>query len=226
MHEALKVATTICTTMLRNGYDAHIVNAPLQQHLLETSDVSAVDIACEPDIEVLGKLFPSLVTVEEGPLMAQLEEDGVTIRFYPLVVEDSSHPELSLMRITPTIAAQLEPRERLTLRLSGCAAPQDTGSIYDGFSEVKSGAIRLSGLPDETLRHNYLLAIRALRFAANFDVPIEPNTWLAIVRSASRVLDYVPAADIMGEWRQVSAEAMHRFVRLLYDAQILQGLIP
>ena len=74
MHEALKVATTICTTMLRNGYDAHIVNAPLQQHLLETSDVSAVDIACEPDIEVLGKLFPSLVTVEEGPLMAQLEE--------------------------------------------------------------------------------------------------------------------------------------------------------
>ena len=81
MHEALKVATTICTTMLRNGYDAHIVNAPLQQHLLETSDVSAVDIACEPDIEVLGKLFPSLVTVEEGPLMAQLEEDGVTIRF-------------------------------------------------------------------------------------------------------------------------------------------------
>ena len=226
MHEALKVATTICTTMLRNGYDAHIVNAPLQQQLLETSDVSAVDIACEPDIEVLGKLFPSLVTVEEGPLMAQLEEDGVTIRFYPLVVEDSSHPELSLMRITPTIAAQLEPRERLTLRLSGCAAPQDTGSIYDGFSEVKSGAIRLSGLPDETLRHNYLLAIRALRFAANFDVPIEPNTWLAIVRSASRVLDYVPAADIMGEWRQVSAEAMHRFVRLLYDAQILQGLIP
>lgn len=226
MHEALKVATTICTTMLRNGYDAHIVNAPLQQHLLETSDVSAVDIACEPDIEVLGKLFPTLVPAEEGPLLAQLEEEGVTIRFYPLVVEDSSHPELSLMRITPTIAAQLEPRERLTLRLSGCAAPQDTGNIYDGFSEVKTGAIRLSGLPDETLRHNYLLAIRALRFAANFDVPIEPNTWLAIVRSAARVLDYVPAADIMSEWRQVSAEAMHRFVRLLYDAQILQGLIP
>lgn len=92
--------------------------------------------------------------------------------------------------------------------------------------DVKGGLIQLTGLPDETLRHNYLLAIRALRFAANFDIPIEPNTWLAIVRSSTRVLDYVPAADIMDEWRKVAAESMYRFVKLMFDAHILQGLIP
>ena len=40
------------------------------------------------------------------------------------------------------------------------------------------------------------------------------------------MLDYVPATDIMDEWRKVAAENMYRFVRLLFDAHILQGLIP
>ena len=78
----------------------------------------------------------------------------------------------------------------------------------------------------EPMRHNYLLAIRALRFAANFDLPLEENTRLAILRASCNVLDYVSATDIMNEWRQVAAESMHTFVRLLYEEHILQGLIP
>ncbi|MBR4741316.1 MAG: HD domain-containing protein, partial [Desulfovibrio sp.] len=100
---------------------------------------------------------------------------------------------------------------------------------YMGFASNQfcgEDPIKLEGIPDFTLQHNYLLAIRALRFAANFDAKIEPNTWLAIVRSSGRVLDYVPARDIMDEWRKVAAESMHRFVRLMYDAHILQGIIP
>ena len=135
-------------------------------------------------------------------------------------------PELSLLRITPTMANMMDPQERLQLRMTGFGSPAPTGDVYDGFMDVKGGLIQLTGLPDETLRHNYLLAIRALRFAANFDIPIEPNTWLAIVRSSTRVLDYVPAADIMDEWRKVAAESMYRFVKLMFDAHILQGLIP
>jgi len=114
----------------------------------------------------------------------------------------------------------------MQLRLTGFGSPQPTKDTWDGFAKAQDGPIRLLGLPDETLRHNYKLAVRALRFAANYDVPIEPNTWLAIVRASVRVLDYVPASDIMAEWRMVGAESMHRFVRLLYDAHILQGLIP
>lgn len=156
-----------------------------------------------------------------------MEKDGVLFRFYALEVEDASHPELSLLRITPTMANMMDPQERLQLRMTGFGQPRPPpGDVYDGFWDVKGGLIQLTGLPDETLRHNYLLAIRALRFAANFDIPIEPNTWLAIVRSSTRVLDYVPAADIMDEWRKVAAESMYRFVKLMFDAHILQGLIP
>ena len=58
MHQALKEAITICKTLLRNGYDAHVINAPLQEQLLRAARQPAVDIACEPDMDTLVKLFP------------------------------------------------------------------------------------------------------------------------------------------------------------------------
>ncbi|MBD5641530.1 MAG: HD domain-containing protein [Desulfovibrio sp.] len=219
MHKALRDALGICKILLRNGYDAHIINAPLQEQALAGSrtGLPSVDIACEPGPEDLARLFPKTNT--DGHGLAQMEENGVLFNFYPLDSGVPSHPELSLVRLTPALEQRVRPQP-----------PQPDsntqGSAWDGFATVQDGVIRFLGLPDATLRHNYLLAIRALRFAANYDLPIDPNTWMAIVRSAVRVLDYVPAPDIMEEWRKVGAESMHRFVRLLYDAHILQGLVP
>ena len=55
-----KEATSLCKTVLRNGYDAYIVNAPLQTALHEKLGINELDIACEPDFETLSKLFPNL----------------------------------------------------------------------------------------------------------------------------------------------------------------------
>ena len=227
MHQALKDAITICKTFLRNGYDAHVINAPLQEQLLKTAKEPFVDIACEPNFEKLIKVIPKAIEAKEKRSVAELVENGITFRFYPLEVADASHPELSLVKITPTIAEQIPRNERRQLRLTGFGSPISTGDPYEGFANVKEeGLIRLAGIPDDTLRHNYLLAVRALRYAANYDLEIEQNTWLAIIRSSVRVLDYVPTTEIMKEWRSVAAESLHKFVGLLYDAHILQGLIP
>ncbi|MBQ9405685.1 MAG: HD domain-containing protein [Desulfovibrio sp.] len=226
MHQALKDAIAICKTLMRNGYDAHVINAPLQERLLEYVGQPEVDIACELDLETLVKMFPKAEASGDERRLAFLEDQGCRFNFYPLEVAAAGHPELSLLRITPTIMDRMHSDERKQLRLTGFGSPEPSGDAYSGFADMKEGSICLTGLPDETLRHDYLLAIRALRFAANFDLPIEPNTWLAIVRASSRVLDYVPSTDIMDEWRKVAAESMYRFVRLLFDARILQGLIP
>ena len=229
MREALKEAAVLCKTLFRNGYDAHVVNAPLQEHLLANADKLAVDLACEASYPVLAKIFPDVKEGnDESRVTATLEQEGVLFRFYTLSVENSAHPELSLLRLTPTMAELMPADERHKLCLTGFGGPQanEEKDIYEGFEPLASGEIKLAGLPDDTLRHNYLLAIKALRFAANFDYPIEENTRLAIVRASSRVLDYVPAKEIMAEWRLVSAESMHLFVRHLFDVHLLQGLIP
>lgn len=230
MHDAIRDAVNICKILLRNGYDAHVINAPMQEFMLQHPYVKnaapAVDIACEPDLETLIKLFPRAMAAPEMRALAQLEENGFVFSFYPMEAGETGHPELSLVRVTPTMAERMDPQKRRQLRITGFGSTKPNDDIWDGFARDHDGAIRLLGLPDETLRNNYKLAVRALRFAANYDVPIEPNTWMAIVRASVRILDYVPATDIMAEWRMVAAESMHRFVRLLFDAHILQGLIP
>ena len=148
MEKALKDAITICKTLLRNGYDAHVINAPVQEHLLKHSKQLAVDIACEPDLETLLKLFPEARVEPDQRAIAQMEKDGVLFRFYALEVEDASHPELSLLRITPTMANMMDPQERLQLRMTGFGSPAPTGDVYDGFMDVKGGLIQLTGLPD------------------------------------------------------------------------------
>ena len=50
------------------------------------------------------------------------------------------------------------------LRLVGFGEPEPSHDRYEGFRDVKDGVISLVGLPDETLRHNYLLAVRAPAF--------------------------------------------------------------
>ena len=225
MSKVIKDAVGICKTLLRNGYDAHVINAQLQQQLTEKYQDYSVDIACETDFESLARLFPNAEQDREHGALAVLKEDDATFRFYAINLEDASHPELSLLRITPHMMHLMTPQERLQLRLIGYGNPREA-DINDGFEDFSAGQIRLVGLPDETLRNNYLLAIRALRLAANHELPVGPNTWLAVVRSASRVLDYVPVGDIVDEWRKVQAVHMWRFIQLLYDAHILQGLIP
>lgn len=227
MHDAIKDAMGICKTLLRNGYDAHVINPPLQNRLLNKreDEVERVDIACEPDIATLTKLIPGVIPAD-GPEFASLTANGRHYRFYALDSSEPAHPELSLLRITPNLISEMPEKMRKQMRISGFGEKTAADGHYEGFADLKEGHIRILGLPDETIRHNYLLAVRALRYAANFDIPIEPNTWMGIARSSVRLLDYVPVSEIMDEWRKVAAESMYRFVRLLYDAHILQGLIP
>ena len=218
----IQAAISICKSLMRNGYDAYAINAPLQNLIIDKTGTREVDIACACDPETLAKIFPNVVSCD-NEAMATLEEDGFTLYFYPTDVEDASHPERGQLRITPRMIRMLN--ELGQSEKFNSQAPR-TGHPEEGFEDFSCGTVKLQGLPGVTLAHNYLLAIRALRHAANCDLPVDPATWMAIVQSANRILDYVPAREIMEEWRLVAAESMWKFVRLLFDAQILHGLMP
>jgi poly(A) polymerase len=221
----IREAVTRCKALLRNGYDAYVVNAPLQKKFILQNLANEVDIACAADVPTLIKIFPTFVESHETGLLGTLAEDGMVFRFYPTDIEHASHPELGLMLITPRMVNLLIKTGQNTKYLN--YAPEDQADSLKGFEDPEiTGNIQFEGLPSRTLRRNYLLAVRALRVAANRNLPVDPNTWLAIVQAASRVLVYVPLKEIMDEWRRVFAPALHRFVRLLNDAHILHGLMP
>ena len=98
--DKIKTGTTLCKAIMRNGYDAYAINAPLQGLIFEKTGVFDVDIACACDTETLFKIFPNAVPYTEEGAMAMLQENGVTLRFYSTDVEDASHPEMSQLRIS------------------------------------------------------------------------------------------------------------------------------
>ncbi len=226
---SFKDAITLCKSIMRNGFDAHVVNTQLQHEIIEALKECEIDLATDAPPDELAKIFPTLLPGDHPGVMGILREADVLYRFYRMNVAESSLPEVGLTRLTPTMLSRMAkigplPRSLVTGMASLCPPPVHDG--YQGFVRFEVGHIRIEGLPDETLRCDYLLGIRALRYAANFDLPIEPNTWMAIVRASQRILDYVPINLIMDEWRKVEAENMWKFVRLLFDSQIMHGLIP
>ena len=220
----VKTGVTLCKAIMRNGYDAYAINAPLQKQIIERTGIMEVDVACSCDFEMLCKIFPNAEPSVSDGAMARLREGELTLYFYPTDVENASHPERGQMRITPRMLRLLQAQGG---SIGFTLNTPRTGRPDEGFDPLaQAGCVRLEGLPGATLTRNYLLAIRAMRFAANENLPVDPQTWMAIVQSANRILDYVPTREIMQEWRQVYPSAMWKFVRLLYDTQILHGLMP
>lgn len=225
MSQPFKDAVGLCKTIMRNGYDAYVINARLQKSALAESGAElAMDISTELDFDGLKRQFPNIETCNEEGVTGLLRQGGTTFFFHPAAVENGAHPEECVARLTPRLLKLLQERGEIPLS-AACpylptAQEQDHGLVFD------NGQVRIKGFPDQALKQDYLLAVRAMRFAANYHLPIEPNTWLAIVRGARRVLDYCPVSDIMDEWRKVEAENLHAFVLLLFECQILHGFIP
>ncbi|MFW6142619.1 MAG: HD domain-containing protein [Desulfovermiculus sp.] len=225
MPQPLRDAVAMCKTINRNGFDAYVINAGLQKSVLENDQEQEVELATDIPFPDLQRLFPHAVPGRQEGQVGEIHEGGALFRFYAADVETASHIDVAMVKLTPRLRNKLQERGELPANLA-CPLFYGTVESDEGFAGWDGGEIRLRGLPDETLRSNFLLAIRALRFAVNFNLPIEANTWMAIVRHARDVVDYVPVYDIMDEWRKVEAENMWHFVQLLCDSQILHGLIP
>ena len=220
----IRDAMDLCKTIMRNGHDAYVIGPALQERMLEAGMGGEVEIATDMGRGDLVKLFPELAEAEAPGLLGKLGLEECVVRVYLAEDADAGHLEAGVSKVTPTLLGRFEQ--------NGTPLPLNTtyhvpaSGPGEGFEDFSDGLLRFAGIPDETLKRDYLLAVRALRLAANHDLNVEPNSWAAIVRCANRVNDYVPAISILDEMRMVEPANLHRFVRLMFDSMILHGLIP
>lgn len=218
-------AIALCSAICRNGFDAYLVSPQIQEEVIRLTGRTEVDLVTDASLDDLIKILPEAQAPDESHITAILDQDGVRFRLYPEEMTDCSHPEAAVAKLTPRMIKAMDEAGVPALELA-CPWLPRLANPNEGFADMSEGVIRFEGMPDEVIKRDYILAVRAIRFAANFHLPIEPNTWLAIIRNAPRVLDYVSVSDIMDEWRRVEAENFGEFCSLLYDAQILHGLMP
>ena len=224
MAQPFKDATAICKTIMRNGYDAYVINAVLQEKALDAA-APELDVATDAPLAEIQKLFPQSEAYAQDGAFARLQSGDTTLYLYPADTADASHPEESVARLTSRLIARLTAKGLLPPHQASPYVPHQVED-HDGFADLSSGEVRLNGIPDEAIRQNYLRAVRAMRFSANYNIPVEPNTFMAILRASRRIMDYVSVKDIMDEWRKVEAENMADFVERLYDTMILHWFLP
>ena len=226
MSQPFKDAVGFCKTIMRNGFDAYVVNVRLQALTLdESGDERELDICTDAGLTELQKYFPSLEESRDKGIVGTLLEGGTTFYFYSADIDDASYIGEAVSTMTPRLLKRLELRGDIPLS-SVCPFIPKAKDTYADFADFAEGGIRFKGDPDQALKKDYTLAYRAMRFAANFDKDIDGNSWAAIVRNAGHILEFVPMADFLDEWHKVEAESMHLFFHLLFDSMLLHGLIP
>lgn len=226
MSQPFKDAVGFCKTIMRNGFDAYVINVRLQALTLdEAGDEKELDICTDAGLEELQKYFPNFERSADKGVVGTLHESGTTYYFYAADVDDASYIGEAVSTMTPRLLKRLELRGDIPLS-SVCPYIPKAKDAYADFASFQENFIRFKGDPDQALKKDYSLAYRCMRFAANYDKDIDANSWAAIVRNAPQVLEFVPMADFLDEWHKVEAESMHRFFALLFDSMLLHGLIP
>jgi tRNA nucleotidyltransferase (CCA-adding enzyme) len=98
---------------------------------------------------------------------------------------------------------------------------------YDGRGDLLAGRLRTVGEPDERFAEDYLRVLRALRFAGQFELDIEPATWDALCTAAQH-LDRLSAERVREELVKVLTQirAASRALDLYRASGVLTHLFP
>ena len=133
MSQPFKDAVGLCKTIMRNGYDAYVINARLQKSVLARAGAGselAMDISTELDLEGLRRLFPNIETCAEEGVTIELHPDDLALvvkayggeeeckkRGWTLIAEPAlQRGDLQLQSRTSSIDLLLEQRIEQLLR--------------------------------------------------------------------------------------------------------------
>jgi poly(A) polymerase len=136
---------------------------------------------------------------------------------------DGRHPD----RVTFTTAQ--EDARRRDFTINGLFYDPVAGHVIDyvgGRADLENRILRAIGDPRQRFQEDRLRMLRAIRFAARFQLTIEAATWQAIQESASQISS-VSAERIAEELRRILTQPHRaRAMQLLWDSGLLAVLLP
>lgn len=191
----------VLAQMEQAGYEAFVVGGAVRDHVRCGAVAQDWDIATNARPEQVKELFSSVPVVETG-----LRHGTVTVHLEGLPMEittyrvdgaysDSRHPDS--ICFAPSLQDDLERRD---FTMNALAYHPGIGLIdtMGGIRDIQSGLIRCVGIPERRFREDALRILRALRFAARYNMTLEEETAAALHHSAP-LLAAVSAERIQSE---------------------------
>ncbi len=216
------------------GFSAFWVGGCVRDFLL-AREPQDYDIATSARPEQVEKLFQHTVPVGRKFGVMVVLEDGHQFQVATFRAEadyqDGRHPE------EVTFANAEADAQRRDFTVNGLFYDPVAKKIHDwvgGEKDLRAKIIRTIGRPEERFAEDHLRLLRAVRFAAQLDFALEPQTFAAIQRLASKI-ELISAERIRDELIKLFAPpnpgapalpGAARGLVLLRDSDLLPGVLP
>lgn len=227
-----KEVVSVIETLESSGFKAFAVGGCVRDVLLGRKPKDW-DITTDAKPEDILRLFPDSV----------YENAFGTVSVFPKNVSD---PSLKMIEVTPyrTESHYTDKRHpdrvefgtkleedlaRRDFTINSLALNIKTDEVIDLFKgkiDFKEGLIRAVGNAEERFEEDALRMIRAVRFAAELEFSIEPETYLAIQKKV-KLLRFIAKERIRDEFTKiVMSPKSHEALQMMYDLGMLKLVMP
>ena len=231
---ALPLFQTIAAAAAELGYPAYVIGGYVRDLALDRASKD-VDVVCVGDgialAQAVGRKLPGRprVTVFKNFGTAMLPTSEIEVEFVGARKEsyraESRKPEVA----AGTLAEDLARRDFTINALALSLNPADFGALvdeYGGLDDLRRQTIRTPLDPDLTFSDDPLRMLRAVRFAAQLNFDIEPDTYDALARNKERI-KIVSQERITTELNKILLAPTPSYgFKLLFQCGLLQLIFP
>ena len=219
-------ATHIARKLQAAGFQAFFVGGCVRDSLLgrEPQDF---DIATDARPDDTERLFPHTIPVGKQFGVVVVIEDGQQYQIATFRAEadyqDGRRPE------SVRFADAREDAIRRDFTINGLFFDPLTGQLHDwvgGEADLRAKLIRTVGAPEERFGEDHLRMLRAIRFAAQLDFAIAPETFAAVQKLAEKIR-VVSAERVREELIKLFAPPhAARGLTLLHESGLMPHVLP
>ncbi|AEJ24071.1 poly A polymerase [Weissella koreensis KACC 15510] len=166
------------------GYEAYFVGGSVRDTLLK-KPIHDVDIATSAYPEEVKTIFNKTVDtgIEHGTVMVLDHGNGYEITTFRTESSYTDFRRPDEVKFVRQLADDLKRRD-FTVNALAVKSNGEIVDLFDGLTDLRQQTLRAVGSADERFHEDALRMMRAVRFAAQLDFNLDPETKLAIKNNA------------------------------------------
>ena len=215
----------IINNLQLHGYEAFAVGGCVRDSILARRPEDW-DITTSARPDEIKKLFRRTVDtgIEHGTVTVLLGKDHYEVTTYRVdgAYEDNRHPKE--VRFTTRLEEDLRRRD-FTINAMAYNDEVRLVDVFGGMQDLNHHLIRCVGDPMERFSEDALRILRAVRFSAQLNFPIEPATADA-VRKLAPTLEHISAERIQTELVKLLVSPHPERIQDAYELGITKVILP
>ena len=215
----------IINNLQLHGYEAFAVGGCVRDSILARRPEDW-DITTSAKPEEIKKLFRKTVDtgIEHGTVTFLLGKDSFEVTTYRIdgAYEDSRHPKE--VKFTNRLEEDLRRRD-FTINAMAYNDEVRLVDVFGGMQDLNHHRIRCVGDPEERFSEDALRILRAVRFSAQLNFPIEPNTARAVKKLAP-TLKKISAERIRTELVKLLVSPHPERIQDAFELGITRVILP